>query len=231
MNRNSMVACVCALLLLSVGSARAGRPDKDWKAWFGNIGLGYVTVQGDAGDVVDDDFNLQGGATLWRDSSPVGLNLNASYSNFDATRQAINAINDRLEMDGQGRPVTGGDAELWEVSANAMWGPRGPGKVKFYLAGGVGMYYHRTQVTAPGLIYYPPVCDPWWWWCYPGGVGPGTVAAKVDSGWDWGWNGGVGVAIEVGGEGSQIYFEAKYHSVQTDPETIDYIPIVVGYRW
>ena len=40
---------------------------------------------------------------------------------------------------------------------------------------------------------------------------------------------------EIAGEylkkGSQIYIEAKWHRVETDPESLDYIPVVLGYRW
>ena len=41
---------------------------------------------------------------------------------------------------------------------------------------------------------------------------------------------GAGLTFEVG-LGSQIYIEAKYHRAETDPVEIEYIPVVLGYRW
>ena len=229
MIRKAVVTLVCAFALLSSGAALADRPDKDWKSWFGNFAVGYATIDGDeGGEAFEDDWYVEGGATLWPDSSPVGLNLNASYSDYDAKSSVIRMINDALEADGQGRPLTGGDASLWGITADGVWGTRGSGTFGFSVAAGAGLYYYDTRVLAPGIVTYPPVCG--WYWCVPGGVAPGTVAAKVDSDWEWGWNVGVGVSFEVGNSGSQIYVEVKYHEIQTDRD-VEITPLVIGYRW
>ena len=229
MIRRLVISLACTLLLISSGSTRASRPDKDWKSWFGNLSLGYASVDGDGGgESFDDDFYLEGGATLWPETSPVGLSLNASYSEFDAKASAIDMINDALDADGQGRPITGGDASVWGLTADGVWGTRGDRKAGFYVAAGVGMYYYKTQLETLGIISYPPVCG--WYWCVPGGAGVGTVATTADSDWEWGWNVGVGMTFAVGSSGSQIFLEAKYHEIDTD-RPAEILPISIGYRW
>ncbi len=70
--------------------------------------------------------------------------------------------------------ITGGDVTIWSGSANAVWGPDTDSTVGFYVTAGVGLDYLQGRITDTGLVYYPPICDPWFWWCIPGGVGPGT---------------------------------------------------------
>jgi len=223
-------AALAVLLILSLTPAWAGRPDKDWKNWFGHVGMGWSIPQGDASDILDDDLYFNGGATYWPTTFPVGIDLDLSYSNYDVSNKAINAINDALEADGQERSVTGGDADIWSLTVNGIWSP-GKGRTGFHVTAGVGAYYTDWQLNTTGLVYYPPICDPYWWWCYPGGVGPGSIPIASDSNTDFGWNVGIGIDFEVGSTGSQVYVEGKYHSVDVGKGSLEYIPIVVGYRW
>lgn len=122
--------------------------------------------------------------------------------------------------------------DIWGLTANALWSPmKKEGGASFYIVAGVGGYYLDGRLTDTGLVYYPPVCDPWYWWCYPGGVGQGTYAVTSESATKFGWNGGVGLTFEVGSSGSQLFLEAKYNSVDTDRESTDFVPITLGYRW
>ena len=228
--RRAIVFLVCLLLAVPSVTLLAGaRPDKNWKSWFGQFGIGYSLPQGDAGDIVDDAWYFDGGATYWPKEWPVGLNFDLAYSGYDVSNSAIQTINDNLP-EGSGT-VSGGSVDIWQTTANLQWSPmKGSGSTGFYLVAGVGAYYLDGQLTENGLVYYPPVCDPWWWWCYPGGVAPGTYVKASQTEWDFGWNAGLGVTIEVG-TASQIYIEAKYHSVDTSNQSTDYIPITIGYRW
>jgi hypothetical protein len=84
-------------------------------------------------------------------------------------------------------------------------------------------------VTDEGLVYYPPICDPWFWWCYPGGVGPGTFIVGKRSSDEFGWNVGLGYSFpNTGGRG---YVELRYERVEFASESIEYIPLTIGYRW
>jgi hypothetical protein len=56
------------------------------------------------------------------------------------------------------------------------------------------------------------------------GLLPGSPVRH--SGHDWCWTGGIGLTIK-----RSFYIEASYVSYQTDAETTDFIPIVLGYQF
>ena len=59
MKRNWVGFVLCSLLVVFVaaGSAWAGggRPDKDFKDWFGHVDFGYSLAEGDFKDIADDE--------------------------------------------------------------------------------------------------------------------------------------------------------------------------------
>jgi hypothetical protein len=57
--------------------------EKDWKSWYGQVGLGYSLPQADAGDAIEDDLWWTGGATYYPEQWPVGSMLELAYSNYD----------------------------------------------------------------------------------------------------------------------------------------------------
>ena len=219
-----LICLVFVLGLLSSGSALAARPDKDWKDWFGHLAIGYVAPEGDFGDAVDSTWMLSGGATWW--PGAVGLDLDLGWADFDLSNELIQMINDSLEPPSDGQ-IDNGDVAIWSLTADAIWGPDTSGKVSFYLAGGIGIYYLDSKFTTTGLVYYPPVCGIYW--CYPGGVGSGNIVVGSESTWEYGYNAGIGLNFEMA-SGSQIYLEAKYHYINTDTAAT-YIPVNIGYRW
>ena len=223
--RKHVVPVVLLMVFLFASSAWAQRPDKSWKSWFGHFAGGYDFASGDFGDLVDDGWQLSGGATWWPETAPVGLRLDLGYNNFDINSETIKAIDDATE-----NTVTGGDVDIWSLTANVIWGPDTGGTVGFYLTGGIGAYYYDATIGRPGA-FTGVICDPWYpFWCYPGLV-PGTVVEGSQSGTEWGYNAGLGISFEVGQSGSQLYLETIYNSVQTDKVSSDYIPLVVGFRW
>jgi opacity protein-like surface antigen len=226
--RVSLVFLGASLLLASFSFAQP-RPDKDWKNWFGHIAGSYSIPQGDASDVLDEGYSFGGGATYWPEDWPVGLRLDLEYSDFDISSSTIRDINDAIDEAGGEGSITGGDVTAWSGTVSAVWSPsnRGSG---FYALGGVGVYRVEGKIREQGLIWYPPICDPWFWWCVPGGVGPGTVVAGSASSTEFGWSVGIGWAFEVG-VGSQLYIESRYQSVDTSPLSTEFLPITLGYRW
>jgi len=228
--RKLLAPIICTALLLAVSSSFAGRPDKSWKNWFGHFSGGYSLAQGDFGDVVDDDWTLAGGATYWPETWPIGLDLELAYNDFDLSSAAIKAINDAIDTDPDNDgDITGGGVDIWDVTVDAIWSPD-MGRVSPYIMAGIVAYYLSGQVTSTGLVYYPPICDPWWYWCRPGGVGPANIIEGSESSTNFGYNVGIGVNFEMG-SGSQLFLEAKYHRIETDREATEYIPVVIGYRW
>ena len=232
MKRHVTVWVVCCVFFFASASALAGgRPDKPYKDWFGHFAAGYSFAESDFGDIVDDDLYLNGGATYWPEDWAIGIDLDLAWSQYDLSNSAIGAINDLIDADPLNMgSVTGGDINVWSLSVNAMWGPNTGGSVGFYVIGGVGVDFIDGKITNQQLVYYPPICDPWYWWCIPGGVGPGTVIVGSKDTTEFAWNAGIGVDFELGG-GSTLYLEAKYHAAETDRASTAFIPFVIGYRW
>lgn len=152
-----------------------------------------------------------------------------AYTELDLSSGTINAINDAISQDpNNDGSVSGGSIDTFQLSVNGIWSPGDPSN-GFYLTGGIGWYHVGGEVTQNGLVYYPPVCDPWFWWCYPGGVGPGTFVVGSVSSDEFGWNLGAGYSFNT--YNGQFFVEAKYHQIQFEREDIEYIPLTVGFRW
>jgi len=217
------LALVCALTPVEAGA----RPDKG-KDIFGHISTGWMMPTGDFGDIVDDEWYFDGGVLYWPEDWAIGLNFDLGYTKPDIKSSIIRAINDEIPV-GDGS-IDGGDVEIWSLGVNGVWGPDTDSSVGFYLTAGVGVDFIEGRLTDTALVYYPPICDPWFWWCIPGGVGPGTVVRLKEDTTEFSWNAGVGVTFELM-SGSQIFIEARYKTAETDPRATEYIPIVVGYRW
>jgi opacity protein-like surface antigen len=216
--RKLSVFVICSLTVLLSTSAWAGRPDKNWKSWFGHFAGGYTSVTGDASQTIDNGWNLNGGATYWPESWPVGLDLELAYNDLDFTDEALEGFEN----------FNSNTVTVWSTTADVMWGPKPGGTVNVYLMGGVGVYRVHGQLGeatwVPGYI-----CPPYSWLCVPGAI-PGTSIFYDETQTKFGYNFGAGITFEVG-LGSQIYIEAKYHRAETDPVKLEYIPIVLGYRW
>jgi len=228
MARKTVAPVVC-LLVLSLSAVEAGgRPDKDWKSWFGHVGVGYALGEEDTELIVQDEFRLNGGAVYWPTDWPLGLGLDLAWSEHDIRRGAIDAINAQIPP-GDGS-VTGGDVALWSLGVNALWGPKTSSTVGFYLTAGIGADYIDAQLTDNGLVYYPPICDPWFWWCIPGGVGPGTFPVAQKDTTKLSYDAGVGLTFNLGSS-SQLYFEATYHIAETSRVDTATIPFILGFRW
>jgi opacity protein-like surface antigen len=219
---------MAGFVLFSLSPAVAGpRPDKDWKSVFGRVSAGTMVPQGDLDGILKGDFYVDGGVLYWPSDWSVGFEIDLGYVSSDFENSVIKAINDQLMP---GEQITGGGVDFWSTSGNLVWGPDSRGKVGFYVTAGVGIDYIDAVLTETGLIYYPPVCDPWFWWCTPGGVGPGTVAAVRRDTWELGWNAGLGITFELE-SGSQVFFEARYKSSDTSPLSSEFMPVVLGVRW
>lgn len=227
--------CFCFVLgvlaAFAASSASAGgRPDDTSRNWFGEVSGGWAFPQSDAGDLLDDDLIVSGGATYWPSTRKFGINLQAAYASFDLTDEAIADVNRLIAADpNNSGSVDGGDVETWQVTANVIWSPSGRDN-GLYLTGGIGAYHLKGTVTQTQLLYFPPFCDPWyWWWCVPGGFGTGAVVRGSDSTTEFGYNVGLGWGWQLN-EGV-FFIEAKYHFVRTDTEDMKYVPLQFGFRW
>lgn len=233
MGHSPLRAIICGLLcaLFSTVAWAGGRPDSDYRSWFGDFSLGWAFAQGDTADVADDDFTFSGGALFWPSDWPVGIELQAGYTNLEISRAAIRAINDQIDMDpNNSGEIDGGEYESWSFTVNGLWGP-GRQSNGLYLTAGIGVFDIEGVLTNTGLIYYPPICSPWyWWWCVPGGFGPGSIVRARGSTTELGWNAGLGYGFPLGD--GQLYIEAKYTDIDTPSSSgVEVIPLRVGYRF
>ena len=224
------VAIVAALCLVSSSALAGGRPDGSSRDWFGFISGGYAFADGKLGDIVDDDWTIGGGAMYWPSEWPVGISIEAAWVDFDFSNAALNALNDAIDADpNNSGSVTGGGAQTWQLGVNGTWSLGEASANGFYLTGGVGWYHVDASLTQDGLVYYPPVCSPWYWWCLPGGVGPGTFLVGSETSDNFGWNLGLGYSFRT--SSGQVFVEAKYVQIQTSNENSEYIPLTIGFRW
>jgi hypothetical protein len=220
-----------AISMMSSQAWAGGRPPGETQNWFGYLQGGYGFAEGDTRDNLDDGWTLSGGAMFWPVNWPVGLDFGLGYADFDLSSNSIQQINDAVATDpSNSGQITGGDVTSWQLTVNATWGP-GRHDNGLYVTAGVGAYYLTGRTTSTGLVYYPPVCDPWyWWWCYSGGVGPGTVVTGKETSTQFGANVGIGGSFAVGD--GQLFVEAKYTMVNTErSQDLTFLPVTVGFRW
>jgi hypothetical protein len=209
-----IIPIIAVIGLLSATPADA-QFNKDWKSWYGHVQGGFSLTQGDVADLADDGWTIGGGATYYPSDWPVGISMGIGYSDYDLTGEA----KDYFESNG--------DVSTWEATGGVTWSPRLEGSVGFYLNGGVGVYRTEARLTEPGA-WCGPICPPYSWWCYPGCL-PGTIVTDSQATTDFGLNLAAAITFSVGMD-SMIYVQAQYNSVQSDA-TLEFIPLVVGYRW
>jgi opacity protein-like surface antigen len=233
MKVTKLVTLTCALAIAALVGTEAhagGRPDSSSRDWFGHISGGYGFTNGTTGDFLDDDWTFGGGAIYWPSSWRAGIALDINYGRFDLSNQALRAINDAIDADpGNAGEITGGDVQNWQFGLRGIWSLGANQSDGMYLTGGISWNDVTGRVTETGLVYYPPICDPWFWWCYPGGVGPGNFVVGKRSSDEFGWNVGLGYSFpNTDGRG---YVELRYERVEFERESVEYIPLTFGYRW
>ena len=212
--RSSILVCVVLLAaaLLCAGSAGAQYS----KTWYGHIAGAYSTVQGDAGDAVDDGISLMGGTTWRPEGRRVGFTAELGFHDFDIDQAVAEALDAR-----------DGTLDIVSFTIGPSWIFQKEGQAGFQFSVAAGLYDVTGELTEPGL-FLGPVCDPWFWWCYPGIV-PGDVIVARESTTQFGFNIGLGVTFDVGID-KQIFLEARFHRINTQSAT-EFIPITVGFRW
>jgi opacity protein-like surface antigen len=113
-------------------------------------------------------------------------------------------FNGKDAFDGGTSRVIGGTGNVvWDVPAGAM--------VKMYVTGGVGMYNMKLEADVPVLTDLRL------------GVVTETVEEKMTM---FGLNGGMGVRFSLAG--ITPFVEARYHSVFTEGEKTNMVPVSLG---
>jgi opacity protein-like surface antigen len=233
MTRNllTLISTLILVLVLSAPAHAGGRPDGSSGSWFGQIGTGWSFPTGDSDDFLNSDWTIGGGALFWPSDWPVGISLDVNYLNTKLSGSTIRAINDIIDQDPDNEGnISGGDVENWQFALNGILSLGPQQDSGLYLTGGITYNRVEGRISQTGLVYYPPICDPWFWWCIPGGIGPGTIVVGTRSENEFGWNVGAGYSFDTW-SGGKVFIEARYQQIQFGRENLEYIPLTVGYRW
>ncbi len=228
-NPQTTLSALLLCLAITAGASPAsagGRPESDFKDWFGHIGAGWAFPEG---STFKDDFTINGGVMYWPSKWPVGIELDLAYTDLSMSRSTIDRINHMIDQapDNEGE-ISSGSINNWQISLNLIWGP-GENSRGVYFIAGASVNFLEARLNQTGLVYYPPICDPWYWWiCYPGGWAPGNITVAKQSATQYGYNLGIGYNFD---ELGRYYIDFKYQSINTSAGSMEYMPVTIGMRW
>ena len=170
-------------------------------------------------------FRLFGGATMptgtfgdafntgWRAGGTLGWQLAGIPVGFD-----VDVAYDRVSGDN----ISGfdiGDLGLTSGTLNIRWDAQTEGSLGFFVAGGGGIYHFNSyDVSGPGLLTDRGLRL---------GYGKGTSSSESET--KFGLNGGAGITFGRGN--TRFFVEARYHSVFTEGENANFVPIAVGVQF
>ncbi len=195
--------------------------DKEYKSWYPHIAVGYTLPIAEAGDLLNNGFSLNGGATYKPSTWPVGIIMDLAYNDFNVKSEAMYD-----PVTGE-KAADGADLDIWSLTGGGVWAPTSGGKVGFYLSAAVGIYRLKGRLTEPGVGC--GWCCGWYscWTC----CGGATVVTGSRSETEFGGNIAAGLTFKVSDMGSTVFLECKYNYINTDDNAAQYVPISVGYRW
>lgn len=139
-----------------------------------------------------------------RTGGPLGVRGALFWSRSDIDNPIIKSsggvtLPDNTNLDVDGNvDLVGGSLDLTLGSTHGLIQP--------YLVGGVGVFRRRVKQDVSGAIT------------------EFNDLRRKDT--DIGYNGGVGLRLSLGG--AAVFAEARYYSVSTDPESTNFLPVVVG---
>jgi hypothetical protein len=217
-----MTRAVLALTLVLLVASTAAVAQVQSKPVVGHFAGGYAMPQGGASELVDNGWNISGGATF-RLSNAFGLRLDLGYSWFDATRQALDSANSGAVV-----RVDDGWASMGNLSFDGLYEFGGKGHIGGYFGAGLSIYSRYWALTREAIIS-GIWCDPWTGWCYPYTT-VGDAISDNDRLTKLGYNAVLGITFPLR-SGKQLYLEGAFHSMNTDPKRTEYLPILFGFRW
>ncbi len=174
-------------------------------------GLGGEMIHGepsgvDIGGGVRRGVTVAGSIGLRKGNSPVGYRLEAQYARFN--------LDDEMRYGGGGAPlIADGSASMLNSTGNVVLSAPTFGKIQPYMIGGLGIYRLSSRIdhrTPEGRRLV-------------NGATPTRSVTKV------GLNGGAGFEFEVGS--LRTFMEARYHSVFTQGDWANVVPITIGVKF
>jgi opacity protein-like surface antigen len=164
--------------------------------------------------------------TGWNMDLRIGREFNNGFGLIgDLTYNGLGVSNEVL----QSLQVPSGNARLWSLTAGPLWRFSTSENVHPYVLGGIGWYRRTVDFTQP-TVGVVDVIDPWW-----GYVGSVLVPADQILGSvtkdSVGANVGGGVLFSLGGSGTALFAEVRYHFANTKPTSTAIVPVTFGVRW
>lgn len=186
---------------------------------------GYSPTVGTTSNYLQGGWTLGGGLT-WYPSpvSPLGLRLDLSYSEYNATHNLI--VQNETALDTQ---IDHGVGRTWGGDLDGQLDfALGP-SVKGYLIAGIGTYKRQIelyQTVLGGGIF----CDAWWGFCEPGFFPADSVVDRTTSSWKFAWNAGVGINVPLA-NGMSWFVDARYLRIGPEDQKTEFVPIRIGLRF
>lgn len=217
MKARLVVALIIAALAVSGSAFAQCRGD-----WSGNVAVNYTNPTGATGDALGGGASFTAGVTYQPIKWPVGVLLELSHTNFSAPNVPV-----ETETPGQSAYLYG-KAQLWSLTANAIWSREVDDKLGYYTVGGVGAYRRKLALSTHGGFDSISWCNPWSGECSIGLV-PVSSVVGTQTETKFGYNLGVGVTYWIGCT-TQLYLEARYHWANTS-KSMQFIPVSFGIRF
>jgi Outer membrane protein beta-barrel domain len=208
--KNFAFAACCGLVMMGTLSAQ------EVSRFAFDLGAGFTQPVGNTGRILDEGWNVQGGAGI-NFSSHLGAMLQLGYNSFGINSTTLNNI---------GFP--GGDIHVFSATVDPIVHLNPHGHLDVYLIGGGGLYRRQEEFTAPSVATLTAF-DPFFGAFYPVRV-PTTAILSSYSVNKPGWNAGMGFALGTKWHG-KVFAEARYVHIFMNGTHTDYVPVTFGYRW
>jgi hypothetical protein len=201
------------ILTFNLSAAMAfAQPDK-WKI---DIAGGAAPTAGAISSRLTTGWNVDVGAEREIDNG-VGLRGDFGYYGLGVSDQVLKTLQ-----------VPSGAARMLSLTVGPTWGFPISSRVNGYVLGGVGWYRRTVEFTQP-TVAVVDVIDPWWGYIGSELVPANQVLGSVTSN-ALGANVGGRVSVPLGGSGSEVFVEVRYHYANTKTTSTTVVPVSFGIR-
>jgi opacity protein-like surface antigen len=205
-----------------------------------NVGAGYTFALSDVRTYLGDGWNLGLGLTF-NLNPKVGLQVEYGYTDL-GNKDFIIPVAGTPGGATTNQTFTA-HGPMHNLDFNLVFKPAGGkgAKASPYIVAGGGYYHRSIEVTTPAVGYVPPLCNPWYYVCYPGGFVPVDKVVGHRSSDDFGIDVGGGVDVKIN-DSAMLFFELRYHYIPgkevTDASGVShgkanghFLPFTVGIRF
>lgn len=224
-----VLLCFC-LVVIPTGVRAQWGPGNDDPSYASSIGMTVSLPLHPTSHYVSAGLGVVGGAgyNFDRRNALIGEFMWNWLYNTEAALQPVRAA---LQS-----PNIGGHGNLYALTANYKFEPRGKLLGIYFIAGG-GWYYRTTKLSSvPAAVPTGTsiACDPaWLWWGYScsSGLVNTSLGATHNSVSAFGANGGIGFTIRLGEAPYRFYVESRYHYAPTEPIATQLVAFTFGIRY